>query len=62
MKSFKYFLGIAIPVIICSCTSNDTMLTKVNSNGSITREFEAETDSAFMVGDTAKSNPFYDRY
>lgn len=58
MKSIKYLLGIAIQIMIFSCTSNDTMLTKVNSDGTITREFEAETDSAFMVGDTAKSNPF----
>jgi hypothetical protein len=34
------------------------MLTRVNPEGSCYREFRSNADSSFMVGDTARTNPF----
>lgn len=35
------------------------MLTTIFPDGSVTREFSQNADSAFLAGDTAKSNPFW---
>jgi hypothetical protein len=43
--------------VSCSHTG-ETIFTKVNPDGTCYREISAQADSAFLVGDTAKNNPF----
>jgi hypothetical protein len=49
---------LVLSILAVSCVSDDEMLTIINPDGSCYREFTREADSAFMAGDTAKSNPF----
>lgn len=58
MKTIALLSVIAISLGIASCGSNEDMLTTINPDGSCSRSFTRGVDSAFMVGDTAKSNPF----
>jgi hypothetical protein len=58
MKTLALLSVIALSLGITSCGTNQDMLTTINSDGSCSRSFTHEADSAFMVGDTAKSNPF----
>lgn len=53
------FLVLLSLLLISSCADNAEMLTIINPDGSCSREFYAEVDSAFMLGDTqGKHNPF----
>jgi hypothetical protein len=58
MKSITITLLLSPILITMSCVNTEQMLTRINSDGSCYREFERGADSAFMVGDTAKRNPF----
>lgn len=48
----------AICFLVFSCSGGEEMLTRINPDGSCYREFVSNADSAFMVGDTARSNKF----
>ena len=60
MKTFnKTILLFIISAGMISCSDNNEILTVINQDGSCYREFSANVDSAFMVGDkTDKQNPF----
>jgi hypothetical protein len=58
MKTIALLSIIALSLGIASCGTNEDMLTEINPDGSCSRSFTREVDSAFMIGDTAKSNPF----
>jgi hypothetical protein len=58
MKSATLISTLSVCLLITSCVSNDEMLTVINPDGSCYRAFTRNADSAFMTGDTAKSNPF----
>jgi hypothetical protein len=54
-------IGIISSIIFIFSACQDSgykMLTTINEDGTCAREFTELADSAFMVGDTAKSNPF----
>lgn len=59
MKNIVSFLLLIAAIYVTSCNSKDyNSVTKINSDGSCSREFSSfMIDSAFMVGDTSK-NPF----
>ncbi len=58
-KSISFSIIILFSIILFSCTNEPiNMLTKINPDGSCLRSFTVEGDSAFMVGDTTKHNPF----
>jgi hypothetical protein len=52
------FTLILLGFIISCSHSGETIFTKINANGTCFREVTAKADSAFMVGDTVKNNPF----
>jgi hypothetical protein len=58
MKPITLIIIIIVGMLSFSCTSDDQMLTVVNPDGSCSREFVRNADSAFMVGDTSRNNPF----
>ena len=59
MKTINKALLIIISAVMLSCTDNNDMLTVINKDGSCYREFTANVDSAFMVGDKSDdNNPF----
>jgi len=58
MKPYVLLSILAMSLLAISCESNDEMLTVINPDGSCYREFTRNADSAFMVGDTSRSNPF----
>jgi len=58
MKPKTLFSILAISILSFSCTNNEEMLTVINTDGSCYRKFVNTADSAFITGDTAKSNPF----
>lgn len=58
MKPKTLLTVLVISILAFSCTHDDEMLTVINPDGSIYRKFVNTADSAFMNGDTAKSNPF----
>lgn len=58
MKKVVAFPFIAFLFLLTSCINNKDMLTVINADGSCSRSYTCTIDSAFMVGDTAKSNPF----
>lgn len=51
---FVFVTGCAL----ASCSDDSEMFTIIHPDGSCTRKFVESVDSAFMVGDTASSNPF----
>lgn len=58
MKKIAIFLFIAS--ILVSCIDPDNMVTVINPDGSCYRKIVRNVDSAFMVGDTAKSKIIVD--
>ena len=59
MKTINKALLVIISAGMISCTDNGDMLTVINKDGSCYREFTANVDSAFMVGNKSdKHNPF----
>ena len=58
MKPKVLITLLAISILAFSCTHDEEMLTVINPDGSCYREFLNSADSAFMSGDTTKSNPF----
>ena len=49
----------AVIFLLSSCNGTDyRMFTQINRDGSCTRVFSENADSAFMTGDTASSQPF----
>lgn len=59
MKKLHWFLpAILCLAIACDHGSNTKHFTVINPDGSCYKLIEANSDSAFIVGDTAKSNPF----
>lgn len=60
MKKLKILIIIATLALPFGCknSSDPTFITRINADGSCSREILSTADSAFMVGDTAKSNPF----
>jgi hypothetical protein len=58
MKKLINFGIISIIMIFSACDESYEMLTTIKKDGSCSREFTEKADSAFMVGDTSKSNPF----
>jgi hypothetical protein len=59
MKKLNFSIILLVTgLIFFSCKSgNPRFTTVINPDGSCSKEIEADGDSAFMVGDTAKSNP-----
>lgn len=58
MKRKSLIPILTICILAVSCTNQDEMLTVIKPGGSCYREFVNTADSAFISGDTAKSNPF----
>lgn len=58
MKRKSLIPILTICILAVSCTNQDEMLTVIKPGGACYREFVNTADSAFMTGDTAKSNPF----
>jgi len=59
MSSILKLLFYFAILFVVSCTQPNDMLTVINSNGSCYREFTANGDTKFLLGDTsAKLNPF----
>lgn len=60
MKTIHFILVTIVAVAIFGCKSGQfhpTYITGINPDGSCYKLIETDADSAFMVGDTAKSNP-----
>lgn len=58
MKTLKYLVLFLMVSILSTCDDKPKYLTVINPDGSCYKLIEAWADSAFMVGDTLKSNPF----
>lgn len=58
MKTKTFITILAIGMLAVSCVSDEEMLTVVNPDGTCYREFTRNVDSAFIVGDTAKTHYF----
>jgi hypothetical protein len=60
MKRFINLIAIVTTLFLLFGCGNDNkyMFTRINKDGSIYREFVQSGDSSFLMGDTAKSNPF----
>lgn len=60
MKTLNYLIVMAVAIMLFSCkdSKDPKYLTVINSDGSCYKLIESIADSAFIVGDTAKSNPF----
>jgi hypothetical protein len=60
MKKLNYLLWMAMAISFFSCkdSKDPKYLTVINPDGSCYKIIESIADSAFIVGDTAKSNPF----
>lgn len=58
MKPQALLILMVISILAFSCTHDEEMLTVINPDGSCYRTFVSTADSAFITGDTAKSNPF----
>jgi hypothetical protein len=59
MKKLHWFIPALSGLLVLSCNQTDTrMYTVINPDGSCYKLIEANSDSAFITGDTAKSNPF----
>lgn len=55
MKTISYSILVVCMLLCFSCVKDNQMLTRINSDGSIYREFTRNADSAFMVGNTSES-------
>ncbi|HEX3007346.1 MAG TPA: hypothetical protein VHO90_07000 [Bacteroidales bacterium] len=58
MKQILFLVFSGLLIISCKEGSNPKFITGINADGSCYKEIVAKGDSAFIVGDTAKSNPF----
>lgn len=59
MKNLKFLLWFTMAIFLFSCkdSKDPKYLTVINSDGSCYKVIESIADSAFIVGDTSKSNP-----
>jgi hypothetical protein len=58
MKSLNVPLLFASIFLTYSCVEKTQILTRINPDGSCYRELNGKADSVFMIGNTAKRNPF----
>jgi hypothetical protein len=58
MKTYLKILTLFVALCAVSCTEDTQMITVINPDGTCYREFTAEVDSSFMVGNQENTKPF----